>query len=311
MATNSYDPAIRQRGYNNPLPNNYGSAWLRAWLNRQRQAQAARSNPNRRVGTGGTPLPAGNALASSGMGASTTNFTPQDFLLQAANAINGGPANGTDTTYTTQPIGSGGSTAGGSSGGTGGGAGSNPLEKPRTGSASQYIPGADPLLYDDPRIIVRDTLKKMGYDTDSGIMDLIGQDADMMPYLAMLALGSGAGSENSQDNNSVFNYMNQWAQNQATPGGATMDPQAAMSAILNAPGGSALKAALTGGTPQQQAQAINQMLSAASMNMSPLMQQALARHMQDQTDDALSAQAHGNKGTILDWLNSNGGFYGG
>lgn len=180
------------------------------------------------------------------------------------------------------------------------------LTTPMTGFASQYAPGLTDILYSDPRIMVRDKLKSMGYNTDSGIMDLIGNDADALQYLAMLSGGAQPGSLNSQEDNQFINFAGDWTKNAVTPGGGSMDSSGLMQTILDAPGGSALAAALAGGTPQEQAAMLNNMVQAAAGGMTPLMQRVLGNVMQDRTDDWLSTQAKGENSTLADYLQRGG-----
>ncbi len=205
---------------------------------------------------------------------------------------------------------SGGSGSGGSGSGTGGtGSSGDPAGTSKfTGTASQYAPGLTDILYQNPEIFVRDTLKSMGYNADSGIMDLLGNDAGNLQALAMLTGGSQPGSLNSQENNEFINFANDWVKNSVTPGGYGIDSSQMLQTILDSPDGSALAAALTSGTPQDQANMLNNMVGVAAGGMTPLMQSVLGKVMNDRTTDWLSTQAKGSQASnFADWLQQGGG----
>lgn len=175
-----------------------------------------------------------------------------------------------------------------------------------TGFAKDYTGTGADILYDDPRILVRDTLKQMGYNPNDGLMDLLGEKAGDLQYLAMLGLGAGADSANSQTTENYINFANEWAKNMTTPGAGMPDYNQMIQSILDAPEGSAIKAALEGGTPQEQAAMLNNLVQVASGSMTPLMQRALGRVMQDRTDDWLSTKAKGGKDPLANWLQQGG-----
>lgn len=207
------------------------------------------------------------------------------------------------------PSSSGGGNGGGSGGGSGGGGGSatDPSNfANREGFAKNYVGAGDSIIYDDPRILVRDTLKAMGYNPNDGLMDLLGQQAGDLQYLAMLGLGAGPDSANSQTTENYINFANQWAKNMMTPGAAIPSYEQMIQSILDAPEGSAIKAALEGGTPQEQAAMLNNLVQVAATQLTPLMQRALGRTMQDRTDDWLSSKAKGGKDPLANWLQKGG-----
>jgi hypothetical protein len=228
------------------------------------------------------------SLASSRQPTNTTT-NPNNFVVNAYNTVAGGGTGG---------LGQAGSAVTGSVAGDG-------MAK-RHGFASNYAGVGDSILYDNPEILVRDTLKGMGYSPDSGLSDLLGKDAGQLQYLLMLANGAQPGSLNSQDTEDYINYANKWAKSMVTPGGAVPDTQAMLQEILDAPEGSALKAMLTNGTPQEQAQALNTLVQVAASGLTPLMQKALAGRLQDRTTDWLSTQAKGGKSPLADYLQQGG-----
>ncbi len=196
--------------------------------------------------------------------------------------------------------------SGGGSGGGGKGGGSGDLFDDWTGFAEDYTGVGADILYDDPRILVRDTLKQMGYNPNDGLMDLLGDKAGDLQYLAMLGLGAGPDSANSQTTENYINFANEWAKNMTTPGAGMPDYNQMIQSILDAPEGSAIKAALEGGTPQEQAAMLNNLVQVASGSMTPLMQRALGRVMQDRTDDWLSSKAKGGRDPLANWLQKGG-----
>lgn len=217
-------------------------------------------------------------------------------------------AAGTGGTATDAILGAGsGGSSGGSSGGTGGGSGTAPYQ----GFASQYAPGSDvfQMLTRNPEVFVRDTLKAMGYNADSGYMDMLGNGtAKDLQNLAVLTQGTKPGSVNASGDDDYINFANDWIKNQITPGGYGIDSQAMLQSILDAPDGSALAAALAGGTTEEQAYTLNDLVKTATASMTPLMQRILASTMQDRTNDWLSEQAKGSHNTSLaDYLQQGGG----
>ncbi len=199
-------------------------------------------------------------------------------------------------------------TVAGPSANTGGGTGTTSTlpTDPWGGFAGEnFKPGGQGILEDQPRIIIREALKRMGYNADDGMLDLLQKDAGKLESLAMLGMGAGS-DPNSQNYEDYLNFANEWVKGQLAPGGAPPDGMELIQRILDAPEGSALKAALDSGDPQQQAGNFLQLMEAATMGQTPMMRQALGSLLQDKVYDWLADKANGDTSMLPDFLQRNG-----
>ena len=184
-----------------------------------------------------------------------------------------------------------------------GGTGMLPTDS-MSGFAGQYAPIGLDILYSDPNILARDSLKGMGINPNDGLMQLAEDQAGMMQYLAML--GMGTGNENSITPENYINFVNDYYKQQMTPGGASPDVWAMVDSILNSPEGSALSAYLTDGTPQDQAEALNTLVSVATSSLPPVFRKAIMGKLEDDTSDWLSSKAKGKESLISQYLKPGG-----
>lgn len=191
-------------------------------------------------------------------------------------------------------------------GGTGGG-GNNGNETPWndwTGFADDYTGGIVDLV-GNPEILVRDMLKKLGFDADAGAVDALQNDAGMLEMLLLLG-ATGKDSLGSMTDEDFINFTGDWTKKMTTPGAGTPDAMALIQNILDAPDGSALAESLAAGTPEQQAAFLNQLVGVAGNTLTPLAQRALLSSLEGRTDDWLSDQAKGGKSPLADWLQQGG-----
>lgn len=197
---------------------------------------------------------------------------------------------------------------GGGGGGAGGGGGSFPLDQ-WTGFAGNYAASGLPLLYNNPEILARDSLKGMGFNPDSGMLDLAEQQAPLLQYLAMLGFGSNP--KNQMTSEQYLNFANDYFKNQMTPGAGSPDVWGMIDNVLNSPEGSALRSSLTGGTPDEQAQSFNTLVKVAVSSLPPVFQKAILNKLEDQTTDWLATQTKGKKSAqqyplIMDYVRPGG-----
>ena len=197
---------------------------------------------------------------------------------------------------------------GGSAGGGGGGGGGLPLD-PWTGFAGNFAASGLPILYNNPEILARESLKGMGFNPDSGMLDLAEQQAPLLQYLAMLGFGSNP--ENQMTSEQYLNFANDYFKNQMTPGAGSPDVWGMIDNVLSSPEGSALRASLTAGDPEDQAQAFNTLVKVAVSSLPPVFQKAILSKMEDQTTDWLASQTKGTKAAqktpfIMDYVRPGG-----
>ena len=257
----------------------------------------------------GNPYTASDTFANSGYGSGYASAgAEQQALIDAArqsiygnmtaNSATVDPRTATDpTTYTDRQ---GGGKSGGGSGGDG-------IFNEWTGFAGDYTGGGRDIIFDNPRILVRDMLKKLGFKPDDGMIDILSQDADTMEYLQMLTAGAGKDSLNSLEDEDFINFVGDWAKQMTTPGAGSPDSLAMLQNVLDAPEGSALAALMADGTPQQQAAMLNNLIAVAGGSLTPLAQRALMASLEGKTDDWLSSKAKGGKDPLANWIQKGGG----
>jgi hypothetical protein len=193
-------------------------------------------------------------------------------------------------------------------GGGGGGSGTAPgvPQDPWSGFAGNYAGVASDFFDSDPQIFIRDAMKAAGFDPDDGLMELMENKSGMLQFLAMLGMGSGKDSLQDVTPESYLNFINQWTKDMLTPGKGSGDVWGMVESILDAPGGSALNAYLQDGTPQQQAEALNTLVSVATASLPSVFRQAIGGMMEDRTNDWLSNKAKGKKSILADFLQQGG-----
>lgn len=255
------------------------------------------------LGTGtidSTPL--GQSASTGGVGAPIVFSTPTpnsvtDFVRSAAARVAQNQTVGGTAGTGAQRYASGSPATGG--------AGALPTD-PMSGFAGQYAPIGLDILYSNPEILARDSLKGMGYNPNAGLMTLAEDQARNLQYLAMLGMGTGAEQSITPEN--YLNFVNDYYKNQMTPGGPSPDVWAMVDSILNSPEGSALQAYLTDGTPQDQAEAFNTLVNVATSTLPPVFRKAIMSKLEDQTSDWLSGQAKGDKkaSIIADFMRPGG-----
>jgi hypothetical protein len=200
--------------------------------------------------------------------------------------------------------GGGGALANAAGAATGGAAGIP--QDPWTGFAGRYAGVASDFFDSDPQIFVRDAMKAAGFDPNDGLMELMEDKAGMLQFLAMLGMGADPDSLNDVTPENYINFINQWTKDMLTPGKGSGDIWGMVGQILDAPEGSALNAYLQDGTPQQQAEALNTLVSVATASLPSVFRQAIGGMMEDQTNDWLSNKAKGKKGILADFLGKGG-----
>lgn len=175
-----------------------------------------------------------------------------------------------------------------------------------TGFADDYTGGIVDLVA-NPEILVKDMLKKLGFNADAGAVDAlqsqVGQGAmDML----MLMGATGKDSLNSMTDEDFINFVGDWTDRMSTPGAGTPDAMALIQNVLDAPEGSALASAMAAGTPEDQAAFLNRLVQVAGQSLTPMARRALLDSLGGRTDDWLSDQAKGGKSPLPDYLQKGG-----
>ena len=182
--------------------------------------------------------------------------------------------------------------------------GSLPMDQ-WSGFAGNYTGLGLPILYDNPEVIARDAMKSFGYNTKDGLLSLAEDQGKYIQFLAMLGMGTGA--ENGVTPENYLNFAQDYFKQLTTPGAGAPDVWGMVQSILDAPGGSALEAYLTDGTPQEQASALNDLVATATMSLPPVFRKAIMGKLEDDTNDWLSSKAKGKKSILADFLQQGGG----
>jgi len=176
-----------------------------------------------------------------------------------------------------------------------------------SGFAGNYAGVASDFFDSDPQIFIRDAMKAAGFNPDDGLMELMEDKAGMLQFLAMMGMGADPDSLNEVTPENYLNFINQWTKDMLTPGKGTGDIWGMVQRVLDAPEGSALNAYLQDGTPQQQAEALNTLVSVATASLPSVFRQAIGGMMEDKTNDWLSTKAKGKKNILADFLQQGGG----
>lgn len=113
-----------------------------------------------------------------------------------------------------------------------GGAGGD-LGTPLTGFGQPFLPGAVPMLYDNPELLAMQAMSNLGYGdlaANQGLYQMIRPQMEYANWLAGLALGQGS-DLGAGGNNAALNWIGNYAQNLMTPGGNTIDFNAGLNAL--------------------------------------------------------------------------------
>jgi hypothetical protein len=194
-----------------------------------------------------------------------------------------------------------------SGGGGAPGVAGGPPADPWSGFAGNYAGVATDFFDSDPQIFIRDAMKAAGFNPDDGLMALMEDKAGMLQFLSLLGAGADADSLQSVTPENYLNFINQWTKDMLTPGKGSGDVWGMVQSILDAPEGSALKAYLQDGTPQQQAEALNTLVSVATSSLPAVYRKAIGGMMEDRTNDWLSTKAKGKKNILAVFLQQGGG----
>ena len=186
-----------------------------------------------------------------------------------------------------------------SDGGGGGGAGgaglpATDLTSPFTGFASRYMPGAAEMLFSNPEVLLRDTLRDMGRMPDQGLYYMLQPQAENAN--ALFALGYGGGSDlGAGSNMNGINFINEFLMNQATPGGMAVDFNKGMNALMNYAPGSALDSMLNLANPEDQISNFRGLAGAlANTSLHPIMARAANSFLDARGTDFMSSVARGD-----------------
>lgn len=245
------------------------------------------SNPGARLYN----LPTTTRTATGGGGGGSIAAPATQYTSSGAYGSGGGAYG----TASTGGGGGGGGAAGGGAAGGGGGTGvPTDITAPMTGFASRYMPGAAEMLFGNPEVIFRDTLRDMGRTPDGGLYHLLAPQAAAAN--ALFALGYGGSSDLGMGSNEAgINFINEYARNLATPGGPAINFNAGMAALNNYAPESALDNLLNAADPEQQiGNYRNLAMSLANSSLHPLMARAFNNFLETRGTDYLSSVARGN-----------------
>ena len=124
------------------------------------------------------------------------------------------------------------STGGNLVGGAGLGTGSN-LGTPLSGFGQPFLPGAVPMLFDNPELLAMQAMQNQGLGdlaANQGLYQMIRPQMEYANWLAGLALGQGA-DLGAGGNNAALNWIGDYATQLMTPGGNTIDFNAGLNAL--------------------------------------------------------------------------------
>lgn len=223
---------------------------------------------------------------------------PSAFNASGGSAYGGGGGGGGGGTFRTATTGGGG---GGVAAAGGGGAGApapvgqiNDILAPMTGFASRYTPASAEMLFANPEVILRDTLRDMGRTPDGALFGMLAPQAAAAN--ALFALGYGGTSDlGAGSNEAGINFINDFLRNQGTAGGQAVDFNAGMNALNTFAPGSALESLLTTGDPEQQIGNYRNIAGAlANSSLHPLMARAFNNFLDQRGTDFMSSVARGN-----------------
>lgn len=185
---------------------------------------------------------------------------------------------------------------GGGGGAAAGGGGAAPVAMgaPYQGFAARYMPGSAEMLFSNPDVILRDTLRDMGRDPDEGLyymLEPLAQAAN-----ALFALGYGTTSDlGAGSNEAGINFTNDFLRNQATVGGNAVDYNQGLNALHNYEGGSAMDSMLNLANPEDQISNYRGLHAAlANTSLHPVMARAANAFLDARGTDFMSSVARGN-----------------
>ena len=107
------------------------------------------------------------------------------------------------------------------------------LGTPLTGFGQPFLPGAVPMLYDNPELLAMQAMGNLGYGdlaANQGLYQMIRPQMEYANWLAGLALGQGS-DLGAGGNNAALNWIGNYATNLMTPGGNTIDFNAGLNAL--------------------------------------------------------------------------------
>jgi hypothetical protein len=168
------------------------------------------------------------------------------------------------------------------------------IAAPFTGFASRYMPGSAEMLFANPEVILRDTMRDMGRTPDGGLYHLLQPQAAAAN--ALFALGYGGSSDlGAGSNEAGINFINDYLQNQATVGGDAINFNQGMAALNNYAPESALDSLLNLADPEEQINNYRNIASAlANSSLHPLMARAFNSFLNDRGTDYMSSVSRGD-----------------
>lgn len=245
------------------------------------------ANPDRMP----TTVHPGIALAPPSGGGGTSQYAKTDpGVGSAAGAYGTGGTYGSGGGFGLASSGGG----GGGGAGTGGGVPITDMGSPFTGFAARYMPGSAEMLFSNPEVILRDTLRDMGRLPDQGLYYMLEPQAAAAN--ALFALGYGRTSDlGAGSNEAGINFINDFLRNQATVGGNAVNFNQALNALHNYEGGSALDSMLNLANPEDQISNYRGIASAlANTSLHPLMARAFNSFLDARGTDYMSSVARGD-----------------
>lgn len=183
-----------------------------------------------------------------------------------------------------------------------------PGTSPLTGAAAQYTPESlqSGMLYSNPQVLVQNALAALGIPANPGLVNQIASDANAMMAMQFILNGGGNLGSSNIDSATV-NWLNNYIQNMATPGGNVASMTGLANRVLNAnptsPLGQYLGMGATGAlTPDQQISNVNNMMMASAMSGNPYFQTALKNALQGAGTGFINASAT-NPSSVSDYVN--------
>jgi hypothetical protein len=179
--------------------------------------------------------------------------------------------------------------------GTGGGAG-GPLDQTYTGWAAGMRPGAATMLFQQPQLLLRNVMAKLGMSANDnpGMYAMGLPNADLANALAMVGLGGNADFQQG-DINSVINNMGDFFKQQMSRGGKGIDFSQGMQNIEHASPDSAMGGYLNLDDPQGQVQAFSSLaMPLAESGLHPLFAKAFQNQINRLADEYYQRYAFGS-----------------
>jgi len=231
------------------------------------------ANPNAVSGTGWGDMVSGLGSGGSGSAAGV------------AGGVGGGYGSG-GFGYASDPGGGGGGAAGGA-------VDPASVSAPWTGFASRYMPGSAEMLFSNPEVILRDTLRDMGRLPDQGLYYMLEPLAQAGN--ALFTLGYGGSSDlGASSQEAGINFANDYLRNQATVGGNAINFNQGMQALNGYQPGSVLDNMLNLANPEDQISNYRGIASAlANTSLHPVAARAFNSFLDARGTDYMSSVARG------------------